>query len=103
MSEQDDKAIESVEWIQARAKAKPATGIILGSGLGALAEHVSPRTTLPYSKIPNFPISTVSGHAGNLVFGLFGVGFWYLLRAIFSKPPPCGDGSCRICSTASVS
>ena len=72
MSEQDDKALESIEWIQARAKNRPATGIILGSGLGALAEHVSPRTSFPYSKVPNFPISTVSGHAGNLVLGLFG-------------------------------
>ncbi len=72
MSEQDEKALESVEWVKARAKAKPSIGIILGSGLGALAEHVSPRTSLPYSKIPNFPITTVSGHAGNLVFGLFG-------------------------------
>ncbi|KAL7267848.1 Purine nucleoside phosphorylase [Rhizina undulata] len=52
----------------------PHVGIICGSGLGGLAEilHPSPQFSLSYSKIPNFPHSTVQGHAGKLVFGLLG-------------------------------
>ncbi len=50
----------------------PETGIILGSGLGDLATHLEEALAIPYSNIPNFPISTVSGHKGNLVFGKLG-------------------------------
>ncbi|RPB17316.1 inosine guanosine and [Morchella conica CCBAS932] len=56
------------------ALSKPCIGIICGSGLGGLAEtlHSSPQFEISYTKIPNFPHSTVVGHAGKFVFGLLG-------------------------------
>lgn len=63
------KAEESVRHIRATTSASPVLGIILGSGLGRLVNKVSPRVTLPYLSIPNFPVTTVKGHKGNLVLG----------------------------------
>ena len=48
---------------------KPEVGIILGSGLGKLAEAIETEAVIPYSKIPNFEKSTAIGHKGNLIFG----------------------------------
>jgi purine-nucleoside phosphorylase len=48
----------------------PKIGLILGSGLGVLADEIENPVKIPYNKIPDFPISTVEGHAGQLVFGL---------------------------------
>ncbi len=50
----------------------PETGIILGSGLGALANEIEQPVVIPYSEIPNFPQSTVKGHSGQLIFGYMG-------------------------------
>lgn len=52
----------------------PLVAIVCGSGLGGLAEtiHLSPKVELPYEQVPGFPVSTVLGHAGKLVFGLIG-------------------------------
>lgn len=47
-------------------------GLILGSGLGALANEIESAITIPYAEIPGFPLSHVSGHAGNLVIGRIG-------------------------------
>ena len=47
-------------------------GIILGSGLGSLVDHMENKEVLPYSEVPHFPQSHVEGHAGNLVFGTIG-------------------------------
>ena len=47
-------------------------GIILGSGLGALADKIEDPFIIPYSEIPNFPVSTAVGHKGNLIFGKLG-------------------------------
>ena len=47
----------------------PEAVIVLGSGLGQLANEISDREVIPYSEIPNFPVSTVVGHAGNLIIG----------------------------------
>jgi purine-nucleoside phosphorylase len=47
----------------------PEFGIILGSGLGSLAERVQEQTVIPYKEIPHFPVSTVAGHSGRLVVG----------------------------------
>jgi len=51
---------------------KPKTAIILGTGLGKLASELSDVYTIPYTEIPNFPVSTVEGHAGELIFGKLG-------------------------------
>jgi purine-nucleoside phosphorylase len=48
----------------------PRVGLILGSGLGVLADEIESPVKIPYYEIPDFPISTVEGHAGQLVFGL---------------------------------
>ena len=65
-----DKISTTVEYINLKTQGfKPEIGIILGSGLGGLAKGISIQHTLPYSEIPNFPISTVKGHKGNLLFG----------------------------------
>ncbi|GAB4524649.1 MAG: purine-nucleoside phosphorylase [Anaerolineae bacterium] len=47
----------------------PSIGLVLGSGLGALAEAVTDRTVIPYTEIPGWPVSTVIGHSGQLIFG----------------------------------
>jgi len=59
----------AADYILDRIKEKPATGIILGTGLGGLVEKVDLVHALPYQEIPHFPQSTVPGHAGRLIFG----------------------------------
>lgn len=51
---------------------KYETGIILGTGLGELGKSIEVKHTIPYAAIPNFPVSTVQGHKGNLLLGRFG-------------------------------
>ena len=60
---------ESAEYIKDRLKIKPELGLILGSGLGILADEIEDKLELSYQEIPNFPTSTVKGHAGQLVLG----------------------------------
>lgn len=67
-----DKIIESVKFLNNKINFKPDFGIILGSGLGALADKVENKIEIDYKDIPNFPISTVKGHAGKLIFGNIG-------------------------------
>ena len=50
----------------------PKTAIVLGTGLGQLASEITDKTEFPYSDIPNFPVSTVEGHSGKLIFGKLG-------------------------------
>ena len=62
----------SAEYIKGRTVFEPEVGIILGTGLGGLVEHIEIVDAIPYSEIPNFPVSTVEGHSGKLIFGLLG-------------------------------
>ena len=55
--------------IRSRISIQPGIGLILGSGLGALSESVQEPTIIPYHDLPGWPISTVEGHAGELVIG----------------------------------
>ncbi len=55
--------------VRARIKLQPHIGLILGTGLGSLAEAVQEPTIIPYSELPGWPVSTVQGHAGRLVIG----------------------------------
>lgn len=50
----------------------PKTAIILGTGLGQLASEITDKHEIPYEEIPNFPVSTVEGHSGKLIFGKLG-------------------------------
>ncbi|MBQ6860146.1 MAG: purine-nucleoside phosphorylase [Clostridia bacterium] len=64
------KASEAASYISERIKDKPQIAVILGSGLGKLAQEVSSdRVEISYSEIPNFPQSTVQGHAGKIIVG----------------------------------
>jgi purine-nucleoside phosphorylase len=60
---------QAILTVQARARVIPRVAVILGSGLGRLAGEVEDPVTIPYRDIPGFPISTVPGHAGELVLG----------------------------------
>ena len=64
-----DKIRESAEYILERVDKKPSIGLILGSGLGELANSIEGAKMFPYGDIPNFPVSTVEGHEGRLVIG----------------------------------
>lgn len=61
--------IESVNYIKEQIPFEPEIGMILGSGLGVLAEEVENPTVIPYNEIPNYPVSTVQGHKGQFVVG----------------------------------
>lgn len=65
------KIKESAEFILSKSKYKPQIGLILGSGLGAIADQIEDAEYYSYNEIPNFPVSTVEGHAGRLVIGKF--------------------------------
>ncbi|MDI6769220.1 MAG: purine-nucleoside phosphorylase [Anaerolineales bacterium] len=57
------------EIIRSRVRQKPRIGIILGTGLGGLADTVQAATIIPYQELPDWPVSTVVGHTGRLVSG----------------------------------
>jgi purine-nucleoside phosphorylase len=59
-------------WIRGRTEHRPVVGVVLGSGLGALADRIEGRVVIPYEEIPEFPAPTVTGHAGRLVVGKLG-------------------------------
>lgn len=63
------KVSEAAEFIRERIKTSPEAGIVLGTGLGRLAEEIENPVIIPYEKIPHFPTSTVEGHAGELITG----------------------------------
>jgi purine-nucleoside phosphorylase len=62
----------TANYIKERINATPEVGIILGTGLGGLVKEIEIKESIPYSEIPNFPVSTVDGHAGRLIYGTLG-------------------------------
>ncbi|PKL79504.1 MAG: purine-nucleoside phosphorylase [Candidatus Melainabacteria bacterium HGW-Melainabacteria-1] len=70
MNQQELKQI--ADQIRSRTSINPEYALILGSGLGVLAQEVEQATVIPYQEIPHFPTSTAPGHAGNLVIGKLG-------------------------------
>lgn len=60
----------AAEFIRSRIKQAPTMALILGSGLGVLADQIIDPVRIPYEEIPHFPVSTVEGHAGRLVVGM---------------------------------
>ena len=60
---------ETVKFLQKQYRDTPQVGIVLGSGLGKFVEEIEVETEVSYSDIPNFPVSTVAGHKGKLIFG----------------------------------
>ncbi len=63
---------QTISYISQRIKNKPEIGIILGTGLAGLAKEIETEIILKYEEIPNFPVSTVEGHHGKLIFGTLG-------------------------------
>lgn len=63
---------KATEFIKSKIDFAPQVGIILGTGLGGLTEHIDTIATIEYSEIPGFPVSTVEGHKGRLIFGNLG-------------------------------
>lgn len=67
-----DRIQETAQWIRSKMPNHPTTAIILGTGLGHLAEEIDIALSIDYEEIPNFPVSTVEGHSGRLLFGQLG-------------------------------
>jgi purine-nucleoside phosphorylase len=67
-----DEIRSAVDAVREITRLKPSVGIILGTGLGQLAESIEIEATLPYERIPGFPLSTVESHAGRLLLGRLG-------------------------------
>jgi purine-nucleoside phosphorylase len=63
---------DTVNFIKTRIQDEPEVGIILGTGLGGLVRDIDITVSIPYNEIPNFPVSTVEGHSGKLIFGKLG-------------------------------
>ncbi|MBQ6064268.1 MAG: purine-nucleoside phosphorylase [Prevotella sp.] len=66
------KIQETASWLKQRMTTSPKTAIVLGTGLGQLASEITDTLEFPYQDIPNFPVSTVEGHSGKLIFGKLG-------------------------------
>jgi len=64
-----EKLLEASQYIFSTVSGKPEIAVILGSGLGTLSEELTDPVVIPYGDIPHFPVSTVAGHAGQLLFG----------------------------------
>lgn len=60
---------EAVDFIKSKYNEQPAVGIVLGSGLGSFTSEIDIECEIPYGDIPHFPVSTVEGHSGKLIFG----------------------------------
>ena len=66
------KITEAVNFIKSRFSTQPAVGIVLGSGLGSFVNEIKIEAEIAYGDIPHFPVSTVEGHSGKLIFGELG-------------------------------
>ncbi len=67
-----NKIKETAEFLKAKTNFEPTVGIILGTGLGGLVNEIDIQHSIAYEDIPNFPVSTVEGHSGKLIFGTLG-------------------------------
>ena len=67
-----EKIQETANFIKGKVSEIPIYAIILGTGLGELASQITDQESIPYEEIPNFPVSTVEGHSGKLIFGKLG-------------------------------
>lgn len=64
-----DKSLETAKYLQSQVDYTPDYAIVLGSGLGSLVADIKVEKEISYKDIPNFPVSTVKGHKGSLIFG----------------------------------
>ncbi len=84
MDERTERIKTAAEYVGAKLGGRvPVTGIVLGSGLGRLADRISDRIVIPYHDIPGFPVSTAIGHKGNLIAGELGGKFVIAMQGRF--------------------
>ena len=69
MSDLKETINEAAQFIRGKTKVLPQVGIILGTGLGSLADAINVDAKIPYEEIPHFPVSTVESHTGRLILG----------------------------------
>ena len=67
-----EKIQETASYLKSKMHTHPETAIILGTGLGSLVHEITDSYEISYTDIPNFPVSTVEGHSGKLIFGKLG-------------------------------
>jgi purine-nucleoside phosphorylase len=67
-----ERVVEAVKFVSGKCPFEPVVGIVLGSGLGDFADHLSAAVCLPYAEIPHFKKTSIQGHAGRLVMGRVG-------------------------------
>ena len=67
-----DSIKKTAEFLLEKTSFNPEIGIILGTGLGGLVNEIEISHSIDYADIPNFPVSTVEGHSGKLIFGTLG-------------------------------
>lgn len=67
-----EKIKETASFLRKKMHTSPQIAVILGTGLGRLANDITEKLEIPYSEIPHFPVSTVEGHSGKLIFGQLG-------------------------------
>ena len=67
-----EKINSTADFLRTKVADMPKLAIILGTGLGPLADMIEDKIVIPYKDIPNFPVSTVEGHSGNFIFGNLG-------------------------------
>ena len=67
-----EKIQETADFLKSKMHTQPETAIILGTGLGSLVNDITDKYEVNYQDIPNFPVSTVEGHSGKLIFGKLG-------------------------------
>lgn len=84
MDQRVERIIKAAEYIAAKLDGrKPFAGIVLGSGLGKLADKIENQIVIPYKEIPGFPVSTAVGHKGNLIAGDLGGKFVVAMQGRF--------------------
>ena len=64
-----DRVQKALDYVRSRSGGVPEAAVVLGSGLGAFADALEDRISIPYGDIPGWPVSTAPGHAGRLVLG----------------------------------
>ena len=69
--EADASIKPAADYLRKHAPFTPQVAVILGSGLGHIADHLTAAVTIPYAEIPGFPLCAVEGHAGRLIFGMW--------------------------------
>lgn len=96
MPEIAQRIAQATAYLKEKVEQRPEIALILGSGLGELAEQAEHATVVSYSDIPGFPVSTAPGHRGNLVFGTLGGRQVVLMQGRFHTYEGYSQAECTI-------